>query len=103
VQWVTVDPGPEAAAHVEMAAVVVAPELLGDVQDGFEVRDRVDGVGGTALNRFSLGVFVSPTSAPVVSRFGIALECRTALDDAAGVFKSGDSWLVPTLLVGASL
>jgi hypothetical protein len=103
VQWITADPGPEATAHVEIAAVVVPSGLLGDVQGGFEVRDRVESLGGTALNRFSLGVFVSPTSAPVVSRFGIALEYRTALDDAPGVFESGDSWLVPTLLVGASL
>jgi hypothetical protein len=92
---------------LEAAAVFALPVPgLDDVQPGFELRGRVDGLGTTPFFRGSVALFVSPTSQPVLSRIGVGAEYAVALKDDASstpAIESGDSSVVPFLLFGGSL
>lgn len=95
------------AASAE-AAFVVAPPLpgLADLQPGFEVRGRVEGIGANELLRISSTLFVSPTSQPLLSRFGVGVEYSRALADDENTppsFVEGEDTLTPFILFGASL
>lgn len=91
------DATPTWSAYVELAAVMVPlQKKLGKLAPGFEFQERLEGIGDELLNRFSLGVFVTPTNEAVVTRFGVAVEHLY-------IPGEGDSMLTPVLLAGGSM
>lgn len=94
------------AGMIEVAAVAVVPDIVAAMAPGIEVRDRLEQLGSTRLNRLSIAMFATPTAKPIVTRFGVGFEHNWALTDAEGNnpdFRKGDRWVVPFLLAGGSL
>jgi hypothetical protein len=94
------------SAVAEVAAVAVLPGVTSGVAPGAELRERFEITGSAVLNKLSFAVFASPTTEPVLTRFGLGLELNYALTDDRGDdpdFLEGEHWIVPFLLVGASL
>ncbi len=107
VQLLTADPALSGDAYVDAALVFAVPvPVLAELQPGFELRSRADGLGALEILHTSVTAFVSPTSVPVLTRFGVGLELNLAMDDDEGSsssFVSGDTWFTPFLLVGAGI
>ncbi|MBN2525973.1 MAG: hypothetical protein JXR76_06220 [Deltaproteobacteria bacterium] len=85
------------AGVVEAALVVVPfPSMWRKLAPCLEIRNRLEGIGQEELNRVSLGIFVSPTNTPILSRFEVSAEYLHNFD-------THSSDLRPVLFVGGSI
>lgn len=109
VLWLKSGHNTTTTAHVEAAAVLAFPvQQDATLGTGFEIRDRIEGIGKDkpGVNKLSVAVFVSATTTGVLSRFGVGVEHRLALQDDASAdpaIEAGDSSLIPFLVAGGTL
>jgi hypothetical protein len=95
--------------HFETALVFAVPIRGNDytLAPGIDVRERVELIrDGRKINRTSMTVFVTPTSSPIVSRFGVGLEYNVIMNSATGAdpaYKKGDRSVYPFVVAGGSL
>jgi hypothetical protein len=92
--------------QVEAALVFAIPAKHdAKFQAGAELRGRVAGIGASEVLSVTPTIFLTPTTQPIVSRFGVGVEYVRALDAGTAADASDDrkGTFTPFLLVGGSL